>query len=71
MMTSIYEALRELSGDTTIRLVELRDTALRKGYGILISGSVIVGVIGILELLWHMEILKMPTKSHGKDFSKK
>ena len=59
MMTSIYNALEELSGETTMTLVALRDTVLRKGYGILISGCVTVGLIGILELMWHTGVLKV------------
>ena len=71
MMASVYEALGELSGDTTLRLVALRDAALKRGYGILTSGCATAGVIGILELMWHAEMIKIRPRYQGKYLAKK
>ena len=71
MVTSIYHALGELSGDTTIRMVELRNTMLNRGYGIMLVGGAVSLTIALLELLWHAEILKARPRYQGKYLHKK
>ena len=62
MVTAAYAALEELSGETTLRMVELRDTMLGRGYGILGAGSAVLAIVAGLELAWHTGILKTRTE---------
>ena len=70
MVTAAYTALEELSGETTARMVELRNTMLGRGYGILFGGGAGVLVLAMLELGWHMEILKVRPRYQGKYLKK-
>ena len=58
MVTAIYNALEELSGETTVRLVALRKMVLGRGYGTLFGGGAAILVVALLELSRHLGILK-------------
>lgn len=66
MMASVYLALGELSGETTKYFAALRATMLGRGYGILTAGGIGLGMIAMVELAWHMEILKVRPRYQGK-----
>ena len=70
MVTSAYEALETLSGAATVKMVELRDNMMGRGYGILMGGSAAAMVLAMLELGWHIGILRVRPRYQGKYLKK-
>lgn len=49
-LAAIFDALEELASETTRTYAALRETALRKGYTVLLSAGILSGITAVLEL---------------------
>ena len=65
-LAGLYHALEELASGTTKTYVELRDLMVQKGSRILISGGIVTGCVGLLELLCSWHIVTRKPKYQGK-----
>lgn len=68
-LAGLYHALEELASGTTKTYVELRGVMVQKGNRILISGGIVIGCIGLLELLYIWHIATRKPKYQGKYLS--